>query len=259
MGRTGVISSSGFAVNLFGPFRMVSDGKIMMGPTKGCTRDLLIYLLHSIGQVIRRDRVAEIFWNGSTQRNRASLSTALWRLNKAVSKVTPLRIEATDDFVWMECDTALRLDRDILQRCVAEAQRVRRHSHVLSDDLRQSLEDAVTACQGDYLEGCDMAWAANERDAATELQLNAYRYLADDARAAECGHAAIRWVQAGLDLDPYHENLHHMLMELYVATGRRGRAILHYESLSALLKDELGIAPQEATTTLRNRLIASPG
>lgn len=247
-----VAAPTPISVHMFGPFRLVAQGRIVDGPSRGAARDLLAFLVDQPARAVRRERVVDLFWGEAPARGRAALSTTLWRLSKACEH-TPLAIRSTDEMVWVE---GARADRHDLADALAAARAARNTSDSLDGAVRAALEGTLSACEGDYLEGCEMDWALAEREAARDQRLDAMRYLADDALARERPHAALRWVRAALAADPYGEALHHRLMELYVRTGRRARAILHYERLRDLLASELGMAPQPETTALRNRLIS---
>ena len=249
-------SVCGFSVRLYGPFCMMDEGRVIGGLARGSTHDLCLYLLHSIGNTVRRDKLADMFWTGSTQKSRASLSTALWRLNKHIRSTTPLEVMATEEVVWVERTGPVEFDRDRLSASIARVRRSRDPSRRLDPDLREELESALSDCRGEYLEGCEMEWARSEREVAETLRLEACRYLVEDARLGRRTNTAIRWVRAYLKLDPYHEGMHHALLELLVESGQRSRAILHYEELRRRLAGDLGVAPQDETTELRNRLVS---
>jgi len=54
--------------------------------------------------------------------------------------------------------------------------------------------------------------------------------------------------------DGYLEAAHRELMRCYARLGERGQALRHYQTLAALLRDDLEAAPAPATTALYERL-----
>ena len=60
----------------------------------------------------------------------------------------------------------------------------------------------------------------------------------------------IRYARRLVRIDPLSEEAHRKLIRLYALSGRRGRALAHYEDLVDLLDRELGVEPLEETTAL---------
>ena len=61
---------------------------------------------------------------------------------------------------------------------------------------------------------------------------------------------ALGYARRRLALDPLDEQAHRHLMRLYAWSGRRSAALRQYEECVAILEDQLGVPPQEATTEL---------
>ena len=59
-----------------------------------------------------------------------------------------------------------------------------------------------------------------------------------------------------LELDPWHEATHRQLMGLLAATGQRSAALEQYERCRRLLRDELGVEPEQETTAEHLRIRA---
>ena len=57
-----------------------------------------------------------------------------------------------------------------------------------------------------------------------------------------------------LDLEPWHEETHRLLMWLLNATGQRNDALAQYESCCRILGQELGVPPAEETTALYEQI-----
>ena len=67
-------------------------------------------------------------------------------------------------------------------------------------------------------------------------------------QAEECGRRLI-------ELAPYRESGHRILMEALEQRGNVAEALLVYERLRVLLRDELGIAPSPAVQRVYRRLL----
>lgn len=71
--------------------------------------------------------------------------------------------------------------------------------------------------------------------------------------------AAERDARRLIKLAPYRESGHRMLMEAHARRGNSAEALLVYERLRTLLRQELGAAPSAATQTLHRRLLGENG
>ena len=61
---------------------------------------------------------------------------------------------------------------------------------------------------------------------------------------------AITYAQKWLEMDRINEGIHRQLMELYAKTGERSAALEQYEGCVKILKEKLGVSPQESTALL---------
>ena len=113
-----------------------------------------------------------------------------------------------------------------------------------------------TATRG-FLPGHDAAWIAELRRELEEMRLRALECVGEiglgmgggEADAAErCGRRLI-------ELAPFRESGHRLLMEGLAARGNVAEALLAYERLRALLRDELGIPPGRELQAVHMRLI----
>jgi len=78
-----------------------------------------------------------------------------------------------------------------------------------------------------------------------------YDVEAFEEAAAEAARLTYR---RAIRLDGYLEAAHRQVMRCYQALGERAQALRHYEALVSRFRDELGISPDEETTTLAARL-----
>ena len=62
--------------------------------------------------------------------------------------------------------------------------------------------------------------------------------------------AAIGYARRWLSLDPLHEPVHRVLMQLYANSGQQAAALRQYEECVRLLDVEFGVPPEEETVTL---------
>jgi DNA-binding SARP family transcriptional activator len=70
---------------------------------------------------------------------------------------------------------------------------------------------------------------------------------------------ARRAAQALMDADPYRESGHRFMMQALTLEGNVAQAMLVFDALRARLRDDLGIAPSEATLRLHQELLDAAG
>ena len=109
-----------------------------------------------------------------------------------------------------------------------------------------------------FLVGLDAPWVEDRRRELDELRLRSLEAVAEagvglgGARLAGAERAARELIGAA----PLREAGHRLLMEALAARGELAEALAAYEALRVLLREELGMAPGEASRALHERLLA---
>jgi SARP family transcriptional regulator, regulator of embCAB operon len=108
-----------------------------------------------------------------------------------------------------------------------------------------------------FLAGEDAPWIDDERRALSALHLRAVEAYA--AATAGVGGtelaAAVRAARRLVELEPYRETGHRILMDALDREGNTAEALRVYDSLRCLLRDDLGVTPSQATQDLHRRLL----
>ena len=134
------------------------------------------------------------------------------------------------------------------------------HGHAMNDFCPRcirSLDAAVGSYGGEFMAGFGLKDSVNFDDwhyfQADQLR----RELADALdrlvlhHSAQCDfEPAVGYARRRLGLDPLDERAHRWLMRLYAWSGQRSAAIRQYNECVALLQEQVGVPPQEATTDL---------
>jgi predicted ATPase/DNA-binding SARP family transcriptional activator len=127
------------------------------------------------------------------------------------------------------------------------------------DAALPDLQRAIAAYGGDFLAGLAAGeWAQARRDELRrgfESALLAAGRLHAAARRHQAAAAAFRRADAH---EPLNETAHRGLMESWASLGQTPRAIRHYEELTQLLAEQVGVPPSAETTALYQRLLGQP-
>jgi pimeloyl-ACP methyl ester carboxylesterase/DNA-binding SARP family transcriptional activator len=189
-------------------------------------RQLCKRLAVSAGQPVSRDELIDMLWPDEVDATRlgARLSVLLSHVRRVlggglVSDRGAVRLDLST------VDLDLRTFHDALAR---------------GDDAA-----AVAAHRGQVLpEDGYEGWAAAERDRTVFAVVGAHRRLAAAAAATSDVDGVVAHTSAIIDLDPYDERAHELLVRTLEAAGRRGdaaRADARYRQRMV----ELGVRPQD--------------
>ncbi len=245
---------------LLGSPRLERDGALVHISTRKAVA-LFAYLAVT-GQAQSRETLAGLFWPEYDQaRAYANLRRTLWILDQAVGKEC-LDIDAKtaglrgEGYLWLDVHTF----RDHLAEC-------RTHGHGESETCPACLTPltgAVELYRGDFTAGFTLPdssgfdeWQFFESESLRRELAGALGKLVRwYAVRRELGKA-ISFARRWLALDPLQESVHRELMVLYAWDGQRPAALRQYDECGALLKEELGVAPDAETTRLYQAIRAN--
>ncbi len=236
---------------LFGPPRLELEGV----PVEIQRRKVLALLsyLAVTGQPHSRDALATLFYPELDQsRARAYLRRDLAVLNTSLASEWLIADRET-----AELKSGYWLDVAHFRQLLAASQSHPHTSQTVCTDCLARLTEAANLYTNDFLAGFslrdsaqfddwqffqaeslrqELAWVLESLAAGLTVQ-GEYETAIPSAR---------RWVA----LDPLHEPAQRQLMQLYGQAGQPAAAIRQYEEYVALLEAELGLPPEEETTTL---------
>jgi SARP family transcriptional regulator, regulator of embCAB operon len=213
--------------------------------------------------------------NRTREATRSELSTALWgdvpppepgtALRALLSKLRRalrtggedalpagdlLRVRLPSD-AWVDLEAAAQALHDA-QAAVAQGQNIRAWitSHI-----------ALNVSARTFLLGHEGDWISEQRSRLGDVQLQALEALA--ACSVGLGgpelDTAVRASRQLISLAPFHETGYAWLMRALTAQGNAAEALLSYEALRVLLRDELGAIPGAALQTLHSSLLTPQG
>jgi len=237
-------------IHTFGGFEVRRDERRLTDLESRKVEALGAYLVAHRHQSVSRDRLAALLWpdrpDASARRN---LRQALYNLRSTIEDDAPPRFVVDGRSVQFEPHVDDWIDLDPFERML------------LSDDGSttadpRELAGTVRLYRGDFLDRLSAPslgyeeWLLGEQERYREAVLRALRELVDHALATGDYETGIRYARRLVRVDPLSEEAHRKLIRLYALSGRRGRALAHYDDLAALLNRELGVEPLEETTSL---------
>lgn len=233
-----------FSIQMLGPVEVQVAQQPVRGYESAKALALLCYLAVR-DQPVSRQHVIHLFWGEKSEaRGRNNLSVVLHNL----SGLLPGLLKADRHTVQLANDADYWCD-----------------THVFADLARHddaaSLAAAAALYRGEFLEDLALKdcpefdiWLATEREAWRQQIKRVLQRLVHHASELHDAATAHIYAAQWLALDSLNEAAHRQMMRLLVLLDQRSAALEQYRICCRLLEAELGIAPEEETTSLYNQI-----
>jgi SARP family transcriptional regulator, regulator of embCAB operon len=215
-------------------------------------RLLFAYLVLNRDRRISRDELLmAAYGEGASPDQHPSLSVLLSKLRSAMGQQllagrSQLELALPPD-AFVDVEAA----REALHRA---------ESHIAAGEWAESWGPAGVAyhvARRPLLQGDDRPWLDEWRRRLEDIELRGLECFAQ-ARLGLGGPALPQAEDAGrrlIELAPYRETGHRILIEALERRGNLAEALLAYDRLRTLLRDELGVAPSPALQSVHRRLL----
>lgn len=252
-------SLTDLTISVLGPvdiYRDVSRPFASDAWTTRRARDIFCCIATSKHRRVAKDVLIDTFWpDDDAAAVEKNFHPTISHIRKALNSRQAFKqnfLVFRDGAYQLNPELSYFIDAEEFERRVADAEAAKREK----DDsrLRASLEAAYTLCRGEFMPGVYEPWADERRNYYAEQIARVSGALAklslSDHRFAE----ANRYAAEALKLDPYREDMHRLTMKVLAAQGRSAAVKQHFESMRALLKDELGVEPSAQSLRLAAEL-----
>jgi len=247
------VGDRGTRIRLCGQLRVELQGEQREAALRGRQGRLLFaYLALHRDRPVRRDELVEALWAGNgSPPSETALAPVLSRLRAAVA---PGTIEGREQLaivlpepVWVDVEAA-------------QAELDRARAAVRGDDLPGALaaaRDAAELAAPGLLPGYEARWLEGPRTALEDLRVEALEVAA--TAALRLGGQELPGAEAdaraAVAAAPYRESARVVLISVLEARGNVAEALLAFEEVRALLREELGAAPGPELLALHERLL----
>ncbi len=219
----------------------------------GKGRLLFAYLALNRDRRISRDELlAAVYGEDASPEQHPSLSVLLSKLRSAVGH----------ELLAGRAEIELVLPRDAFVDVEAAREALHRaESHVAAGEWAESWGPAGVAyhvARRPLLQGENRPWLEEWRRRLEDIHLRGLECFAQArlglggptlSQAEDCARRLIQ-------LAPYRETGHRILIEALERHGNVAEALLAYDRLRVLLRDELGVAPSPAMQSVHRRLLS---
>ena len=230
-------------VRLLGEARVIAeDGRdVRVANTRAI--ELLAYLVVHAGVPQQRRALASLLWPDSDESQaRTNLRRELHHLRSVLGADPSLDVQPAT-LTWRDHDSC-RVDLRVFERERSRASKgdgPARRSHA---------ELAIAAYGGDFLPGYLDDWVLEERAELRQGCADLCGRAAAELRSIGALDKALDVARRRLRLEPLVEEGYRALIEIQIECGDRAAAKGTYRQLAQVLKRELDLAPDPATTAL---------
>jgi predicted ATPase/DNA-binding SARP family transcriptional activator len=229
---------------MLGPIEVRATQQPVRGYESVKALALLCYLA-ARDQPVRRQHVIHLFWGDKSEaRGRNNLSVVLHNL----SGLLPGLLKADRQTVQLASDANYWCD-------------TRAFADLASRNDAASLAAAAALYRGEFLEDLALKdcpefdiWLATEREAWRQQITRVLQRLIEYAFEQQAYPDAQGYTARLLDIDPLNEPAHRQMMRVLVLLDQRSAALEQYRTCCRLLEAELGIAPEDETTSLYDQI-----
>jgi len=213
----------------------------------GKTRELFAFLLHNRGRELSKNEIIDAVWpEVEVEKASHQLHNAVYYIRKTLEEYGIARGQVSISGGYcLRLGKQLELDVELFTKALAEFK---------TSPSAAKGETAAELFTGEYFDGGDWLWAAWAREGLLKQYWQLVYALAEiymQNMNYEKAESLLKGAYAG---NPYEERASMLLMELYITTGEKAKAQMHYLEYSRMLEKELGIKPGESIRRLNTTL-----
>ena len=238
-------------IRLCGGLSVQVDGHEVADEIRGLQgRVLLAYLVANRGEPVRRDALIDVVWEDRPpSAPQASLSSLLTGVRRALGRDALVGRSVLT--LTLSPDTWIDVDELREAAAAAEAALAAGAPDVALERARTALEETGQP----VLPEMSGEWVEQLRSELGQLRFDLLETATRSALAVGEVAAAERMAGSLIELEPYRESGYGLLMEALALGGNVAEALLIFDRVRVMLRDELCVPPAPALTALHSRLL----
>jgi DNA-binding SARP family transcriptional activator len=240
-------------VHGFGHGHAIVDGLEIEQWDGALPRNLFFYFVDK--PLVTRDEIFEIFWPNLNIKE----ATNVYHVTKR--KITEKISNNTKNHTEYELTTYsggfYHPSNEIVRHYdVAQFEADVEEASMTFDDAKQSAlyRRAIDLYKAPFLTSIDMPWVTERREKLQRLFMEALIGLARIHKSANQHELALGYFARALRENPFREDLHREMMQLYIKMNYPEEARRQYQILTELLHDSLGLSPAAETRALHAQI-----
>lgn len=232
--RTAELPQGKFTVKCLGGFHAGWEGREPIKWRADKTKEIFAFLLQNRNRDISKEELLDQLWpDDDPEKAIRQLYNGIYYIRKAMEDYGVDRNMVKIDKDYHVQFGAVELDTEFFY----EYGRKKGRCSV------EELETIAGHYGGMYLQGEYYPWADFEREHLDSLYLKCISELAEKLMEAKEWSKAENYLLAAYQTSPYEEEITERLVSLYIESGNKNKAILHYKGYADLIGKELGVRP----------------
>ncbi len=243
---------------MLGNFRLLRAGHAIAIRSGGKTEAFLCHLGLQYGRRVPSEQLQEVVWPSSDPAlAHNSLNTLAYNVHKLLGPSlngVPLVLHE-DGYYRLNSEAGVIVDVVCFDTLARAGDQHLQHGDSLT--AAQSYTHAIGLYRGDLCVALDMH-AVVERERLRVRYLSLLSRVASYAFSVGNYPECLDYAWRLLRQDPCREDAHRLIMQCHVRSGERTAALRHYHHCEAVLRGELGVVPERATTALFEQIQHDP-
>jgi two-component system LytT family response regulator len=213
--------------------------------------ELFAYMLQNLETEVPKWKICEALWpEYNAEKIDIQLHTTIYKMKKVL---TAANIKFDFKFInscyWMNL-YGIYID-------IAEFDSMVEANNVITEDIAEKYEKALSLYKSNYLEENDYIWSLPKREEYSKKFYKSATCLVNYYIKRNDYAAAERILRSILGKFPLDESAHRMLLKLYFVRKDRAAFVTHYNAVKKLFKAELGIEPSNSMQALYKSMLFS--
>lgn len=236
-------SSKRLEISCLGKFTVCWKGQEPIKWRTEKTKEIFAYLIGKAGRNTSREELLERLWNGDdSEKASKQLNIGINNIRKALESYGIDRHLLRIDNNY--CIKLGAVDLDVATFI--------EHYKGFGRNNVDALKEMEDIYRGDYFEGEYYSWAVLEREKLLKVYKQCIEKLSLSYIKDKNFDMAEELLMKVFNKNPYDENVTMLLLRLYKETGSKLNATRHFNTYAKLMKEELGVEPDEKVKELLN-------
>lgn len=251
-------SENSYEIQLLGGFKILSHGQEITDASVRTKKAwmLIQYLIANRGSAISTDQLVTDIWGQEESRDPLNaLKNLVYRarnLLKDISSGEEWIIYAEDTYCWNPA-IPWRIDTEMFEQALYRAEQA-----VLDEDKIAAYYEAIHLYKGEFLpKSAYCNWVIRKSTYYATLFITCTVKLCKLLEEKKRFGQIIHICENAVNIYPYEEKLHAQLLRAYIGSGRFSKALTHYNEISELFYDELGVSLSDEIKALYQKIISS--
>lgn len=247
-------------VNLLGSVEIHRDRAAAFAADAWTTRrsrDIFACIASSRDRRVDKDQLIDLFWaEDDFESIDKNFHPTISHIRKALNSNQSVKqnfLVFRDGAYQLNPDFTYSIDTEVFDDLIKQAEKAKRKRDW--NTFRDKTESACEIYRGEFMTGVYDQWAEDRRIYYTEQFSRALSSLAEYSYKEKEWKEVIRHSNEVLKFDPFREDMHRLIMKTFAAEGSAAGVKKQFDSLTSLLKSELGVDPAPETQRLYRKLV----